>query len=105
MTRNSLDLNAVPLVKKLSHLPILVDPSHGTGSWDLVVPMAQAAVVAGADGFMVEVHTDPATALSDGFQSLRPDKFKQLMETVSRLAPVVGRSVPTKTMSPLVTNN
>ncbi len=105
MTRNSLDLNAVPLIKKLSHLPILVDPSHGTGAWDLVAPMAQAAVVAGADGLMIEVHPDPASALSDGFQSLRPDKFKQLLETISRLAPVVGRSLPSRTASSFVTNN
>ncbi len=105
MTRNSLDLNAVPLVKKLSHLPIIVDPSHGTGSWDLVAPMAQAAIVAGADGLMIEVHPDPASALSDGFQSLRPDKFKKLLETISRLAPIVGRSLPARTVSSLVTNN
>ncbi len=104
-TRNSLDLNAIPLVKKLSHLPIIVDPSHGTGSWDLVAPMARAAVAAGADGLMVEVHPEPASALSDGFQSLRPDKFKQLLEEVARLAPIVGRSLAPRTTSSLITNN
>ena len=105
ITRNSLDLNAVPLVKKLSHLPMIVDPSHGTGSWELVAPMAQAAIVAGADGLMIEVHPDPASALSDGFQSLRPDKFKQLLETISRLAPIVDRSFSTRTVSRLVSSN
>ncbi len=105
ITRNSLDLNAVPLVKKLSHLPIIVDPSHGTGSWELVAPMSQAAIVAGADGVMIEVHPDPASALSDGFQSLRPDKFKALLEILSRLAPVIGRSVPARAVTNLVTNN
>ena len=104
-TRNALDLNAVPLVKKISHLPIIVDPSHGTGSWDLVLPMAQAAVAAGADGIMVEVHQDPSAALSDGFQSLRPDKFKVLLERLSRLAPLMGKSLPATTASSLVSTN
>jgi len=104
-TRNSLDLNAVPLIKKISHLPIFVDPSHGTGSWDLVVPMAQAAVAAGADGLMVEVHQDPGSALSDGFQSLRPDKFKLLLDRLSRLAPLMGRTLPSHTAPTLVSKN
>lgn len=104
-TRNALDLNAVPLVKKISHLPIIVDPSHGTGSWELVLPMAQAAVAAGADGLMIEVHQDPNTALSDGFQSLRPDKFKALLERLSRLAPLMGKSLPATTASSLVSTN
>jgi 3-deoxy-7-phosphoheptulonate synthase len=91
-TRNTLDLNAVPLIKKLSHLPIIVDPSHGTGAWDLVIPMAQAAVVAGADGLMIEVHANPERALSDGFQSLRADKLKLLVSRLRALAAVVGRS-------------
>lgn len=91
-TRNTLDLNAVPLVKKLSHLPILVDPSHGTGAWELVSPMAQAAVAAGADGLMIEVHPDPERALSDGFQSLRPDTFRRLMDRLQELAPMMGKS-------------
>jgi 3-deoxy-7-phosphoheptulonate synthase len=104
-TRNSLDLTAVPLLKKLSHLPILVDPSHGTGAWDLVSPMALAAVAAGADGLMIEVHQDPSTALSDGFQSLRPDKFKILLERLSRIGPLMGKSVSSKPTPSLITNN
>ena len=92
-TRNTLDLNAVPLVKKLSHLPILVDPSHGTGAWELVPPMAQAAVAAGADGLIIEVHPDPERALSDGFQSLRPDTFRRLMDRLQELAPMMGKSL------------
>lgn len=93
-TRNTLDLNAVPVIKKLSHLPIIVDPSHGTGAWDLVLPMSQAAVVAGADGLLIEVHQDPEAALSDGFQSLKPEKFKLLLEQLRALAPFVHRTVP-----------
>src|SRR2546428_2501303 len=73
-TRNTLDLNAVPMIKKLSHLPVIVDPSHGIGVWEGVIPMALAAVAAGADGLMVEVHSDPAMAVSDGYQSLKPSK-------------------------------
>ena len=92
-TRNTLDLNAIPVVKKLSHLPIIVDPSHGTGAWDLVIPMAQAAIVAGADGLIIEVHPNPDRALSDGFQSLRPDKLRLLMERLKHLAPLMDRSI------------
>ncbi len=92
-TRNTLDLNAVHVVKKLSHLPIVVDPSHGIGMWDGVEPMAMAAIAAGADGLMIEVHPDPANALSDGYQSLKPEKFRRLVERVRQLAPVVGRSL------------
>ncbi len=91
-TRNTLDLNAVPVLKKLSHLPVIVDPSHGTGAWDLVIPMAQAAIVAGADGLLVEVHQDPQSALSDGFQSLQPEKFRLLLERVRKLSAFVHRS-------------
>ncbi len=91
-TRNTLDLNAVPVVKKLSHLPIIVDPSHGTGAWDLVIPMAQAAIVAGADGLIIEVHPNPQSALSDGFQSLRPDKLRMLLERLKMLAPLLQRT-------------
>jgi len=104
-TRNSLDLNAVPLIKGISHLPIVVDPSHGTGSWELVIPMARAAVAAGADGLMIEVHQDPSVALSDGFQSLRPEKFRLLLEQLSQLAPLMGKSLPTKTAPSFITNN
>ena len=90
-TRNTLDLSAVPLVKKLSHLPILVDPSHGTGSRDLVIPMSRAAVAAGADGLLVEVHPCPEKALSDGPQSLKPEGFEQLMDEIKPVAQAVGR--------------
>jgi 3-deoxy-7-phosphoheptulonate synthase len=92
-TRNTLDLSAIPVVKKLSHLPILVDPSHGTGIREKVLPMALAAVAAGADGLIVEVHTDPQAALSDGPQSLYPDQFEKLMRDIEALAPVLGKEV------------
>jgi 3-deoxy-7-phosphoheptulonate synthase len=93
-TRNTLDISAVPVVKKLSHLPILVDPSHGTGRRDKVIPMARAAVAAGADGLLIEVHNDPEKALSDGPQSLYPEQFDQLMSELRIIAPVLGRSLP-----------
>ncbi len=93
-TRNTLDLNAVPLVKHLSHLPIVVDPSHGTGSWDLVSPMALAAVAAGADGLMIEVHPHPEKALSDGRQSLKPEKFMELIEKLRAIAPAFDKGFP-----------
>lgn len=96
-TRNTLDLNAVPMARKLSHLPIVVDPSHGTGAWDLVTPMSLAAVAAGADGLIIEVHPNPDSALSDGFQSLRPSRFRELMERIRELAPLVQRSCPEET--------
>lgn len=91
-TRNTLDLNAIPVIKKASHLPVIVDPSHGTGAWDLVTPMALASLAAGADGIMVEVHPHPSSALSDGFQSLKPTVFRDLVDRVHALAPVIGRS-------------
>lgn len=93
-TRNTLDLNAVPVVKNLSHLPVVVDPSHGTGKWWLVKPMAQASIAAGADGIMVEVHPSPSDALSDGEQSLTPENFRALMEGVKHIASAVGRCLP-----------
>lgn len=92
-TRNTLDLSAVPLVKELSHLPIVVDPSHGTGRWRLVAPMAKAALAAGADGLLIEVHPHPERALSDGFQSLTLENFSQLMGEVRRLAECLGRKL------------
>jgi len=91
-TRNTLDLAIVPSVKSLSHLPILVDPSHGTGRRDKVVPLARAAIAAGADGVMVEVHHDPLRALSDGPQAILPDQFAGLMRDISALASLVGRT-------------
>ena len=93
MTRNTLDLNAVPVLKNLTHLPVLVDPSHGTGRWDLVIPMARAGVAAGCDALMVEVHNNPEQAFSDGEESLIPDKFDQLMIEVRRVAAALGRTV------------
>ncbi|HEY4612112.1 MAG TPA: 3-deoxy-7-phosphoheptulonate synthase [Bacteroidota bacterium] len=96
-TRNTLDLNAIPVIKKLSHLPVIVDPSHGTGAWDLVIPMSQAAVIAGADGLIIEVHPRPEEALSDGFQSLRPDKLRLLLDRLKMFAPVLERTLPEET--------
>jgi 3-deoxy-7-phosphoheptulonate synthase len=92
-TRNTLDLNAVPVLKKLTHLPVVVDPSHGTGEWDLVPAMAKAAVAAGADGLMIEVHPNPEEAMSDGPQSLKPDTFDQLMDELALVAGAVGRKI------------
>ena len=91
-TRNTLDLSAVAAVKELSHLPIIVDPSHGTGRWQMVRPMARAAIAAGADGLMIEVHPHPEMALSDGDQSLTPENFRELMDEVHRIAAVMGRA-------------
>lgn len=93
-TRNTLDISAIPVVKKLSHLPIIADPSHGTGRRDKVAPMARAAVAAGADGLLIEVHPSPDTALSDGAQSLAPDQFAVLMKELRMIAPAVGRTLP-----------
>jgi 3-deoxy-7-phosphoheptulonate synthase len=92
-TRNTLDLNAVPVIKKLSHLPIFVDPSHGIGIWDKVKPMALAAVACGADGIMIEVHNHPEVALSDGYQSLTFKNFKSLLEKVKQLAPIMDKKL------------
>jgi 3-deoxy-7-phosphoheptulonate synthase len=92
-TRFTLDLNAVPVLKKLSHLPVFVDPSHGTGHWDLVAPMAKGAVACGADGLIIEVHPKPEEALSDGPQSLKPAKFAQLMRELRPVTEAVGRSL------------
>jgi 3-deoxy-7-phosphoheptulonate synthase len=92
-TRNLFDLTAIPVVHKLSHLPIIADPSHGTGLRDKVIPMARAAIAAGADGIMVEVHPNPEAALSDGAQTLYPDQFTQLMREVRIIAEAIGRRV------------
>jgi 3-deoxy-7-phosphoheptulonate synthase len=92
-TRNTMDISAIPVVQALSHLPIVADPSHGTGRRDKVIPMARAAVAAGAHGLLVEVHHDPDHALSDGAQSLRPQQFAELMEQLRMIAPAVGRSL------------
>lgn len=92
-TRNTLDLSAIPVIKKLSHLPVIVDPSHGVGKWDLVAPMAKAAVAAGADGLIIEVHPNPEEAFSDGEQSLKPKAFKELMKDLKVIAKAVGREL------------
>ncbi len=92
-TRNTLDINAIPLLKQLSHLPVIADPSHGTGRWDLVEATAKAAVAAGADGLIIEVHPRPEEALSDGGQSLKPERFATLMVDLRRVAEAVGRSL------------
>jgi 3-deoxy-7-phosphoheptulonate synthase len=96
-TRNTLDVSAVPVIKHLSHLPVVVDPSHGTGRWWMVPPMSCAAVAAGADGLLIEVHPSPSDALYDGQQSLTPDKFQVLVREVCEIARAVDRSVPVVT--------
>lgn len=92
-TRNTLDLSAIPAVKKLSHLPVIVDPSHAAGLWWMVEPMAKAAVAAGADGLIIEVHNDPEHALCDGAQSLKPERFARLMGELGGIAKIVGREL------------
>ena len=92
-TRNTLDLSAVPAVKKLSHLPVVVDPSHAAGMWWMVEPLAKAAVAVGADGLIIEVHNDPEHALCDGAQSLKPERFGRLMQDLQVIAGAVGREI------------
>ena len=91
-TRNTTDINAVPVLKQMTHLPVILDPSHSTGKWEYVTAVARAAIASGADGLIVEVHAHPEEALSDGAQSLRPEKFAQLVKEVRRVAEAVGRS-------------
>ena len=95
-TRNTVDIGAVALVKNLSHLPVLVDPSHATGKWDMVIPVAKAAIAAGADGVMVEVHQNPDYALSDGKQSLTPDNFRKMLKQVTDIAGLEGKIMNTQ---------
>jgi 3-deoxy-7-phosphoheptulonate synthase len=92
-TRNTMDISAIPVVKKLSHLPMIADPSHGTGRRDHVPALARAAVAAGADGLLIEMHPEPEHALSDGPQSLRPEQLRELMDQLRAIAPVVGRTI------------
>lgn len=92
-TRNTLDLQAIPVIKKKSHLPIIVDPSHAGGKWWLVEPMAKASIAAGADGLMIEVHNNPEAALCDGGQSLKPEKYDKLLTEITQIAKVVGKTV------------
>jgi len=92
-TRNTLDLCAIPVVKKLSHLPIIIDPSHGTGLRDKVAPMSKAAIAAGTDGLMIEVHDCPECALCDGAQSLYPEQFNELYQKLQAIAPIVDKEI------------
>lgn len=92
-TRNTFDINAIPALKQLTHLPIIADPSHGTGKWELVPPIAKASIAAGADGLMIEVHPHPSEAWSDGAQSLKPQRFSELMAELRSLAPLLGRTL------------
>jgi 3-deoxy-7-phosphoheptulonate synthase len=93
-TRYTMDVNAIPVIKRFSHLPVVADPSHAAGDWRYVTSIALSAIAAGADGIMVEVHPEPSSALSDGPQSLRPDKFAELMRVAAQVAAAVGRTVP-----------
>jgi 3-deoxy-7-phosphoheptulonate synthase len=92
-TRNTTDINAIPVLKSLTHLPVILDPSHGTGHWEYVEAVARAGIAAGADGLIVEVHPDPTMALSDGGQSLKPERFGDLIRQVAAIASAVGRSL------------
>jgi len=92
-TRNTTDVNAIPVLKHLTHLPVILDPSHSTGNADYVTAIARAAIAAGADGLIVEVHPDPAHAISDGKQSLRPEKFAEMVKQVGQIAQVMNRSL------------
>jgi 3-deoxy-7-phosphoheptulonate synthase len=92
-TRNTFDINAIPLIKSLTHLPVIGDPSHGTGKWELVGAVSKAAVAAGADGLIVEIHPHPSRALSDGAQSLKPEPFARLMRELEAVALAVGREL------------
>jgi 3-deoxy-7-phosphoheptulonate synthase len=98
--RNTMDIAAIPVIQQLSHLPVVADPSHGTGRRDKVATMARASVAAGVDGLLIEVHPDPERALSDGAQSLYPDQFAQLMDDLRQIAPAVGREIEPQPMQP-----
>ncbi len=101
-TRNTTDINAIPVLKSLTHLPVILDPSHSTGAWQFVPAIARAAIAAGADGLIVEVHPDPEHALSDGSQSLKPERFAALVQQIRALAEVVGREVPDCRSQPVI---
>ncbi len=92
-TRNTTDINAIPVLKNLTHLPVILDPSHATGHWDYVAPIARAAIAAGADGLIVEVHPDPKNAASDGKQSLKPESFAEMVKQVKAIAEAMGRRI------------
>jgi 3-deoxy-7-phosphoheptulonate synthase len=91
MTRNTLDISVIPIIKKISHLPVIIDPSHAAGKWDLIESLSMASIAAGADGLIIEVHHEPEKALSDGAQSLKPKKFDELMNKARLIAPVVNK--------------
>ena len=93
MTRNTLDISVVPIIKKISHLPVIIDPSHAAGKWDLVESLSMASIAAGADGLIIEVHHEPEKALSDGAQSLKPKKFNELMAKARQIAPAVNKTI------------
>jgi len=93
VTRNTTDINAIPALKSLTHLPVILDPSHGTGHWEYVTAIARAGIAAGADGLIVEVHINPSEALSDGGQSLKPERFAELVRQVRAVSEAVGRSL------------
>ena len=92
-TRNTLDVTAIPVIKRLSHLPVIVDPSHAVGRWDIVEAASLAAIAAGADGLLIEVHNDPQNALCDGSQSLKPSKYIKLYNELKKVAQAIGRSL------------
>jgi len=92
-TRNTVDINAIPVIKQVTHLPVILDPSHGTGSWEYVIPIARAGIAAGADGLMIEVHNNPEEAVSDGSQSLLPKKFHLLMKELKPICQAVNREL------------
>ena len=92
-TRNTLDLSAIPAIKRLSHLPVIVDPSHAAGLWWMVEPLSKAAIAVGADGLIIEVHNDPANAKCDGQQCIKPNIFKKLMEDLRKIAAIDGRTI------------
>jgi 3-deoxy-7-phosphoheptulonate synthase len=102
-TRNTTDINAIPVLKSLTHLPVILDPSHSTGHWEYVTTIAQAGIAAGADGLMIEVHVNPSQALSDGGQSLKPDRFAELVTRVRTVAEAVGRSMPLQKKATIAT--
>jgi 3-deoxy-7-phosphoheptulonate synthase len=96
-TRNTTDINAIPVLKSMTHLPVILDPSHSTGNWSFVTAIARAGVAAGADGLIIEVHSNPPEALSDGGQSLKPERFAELISQVSAVAKAIGREIAPRT--------
>ena len=99
-TRNTTDINAIPVLKARTHLPVVLDPSHSTGTWEYVTPVARAGIAAGADGLIIEVHPRPTEALSDGGQSLKPERFAEMIRQVKSIAEAIGRSLPDAPVAP-----